>query len=158
FCMVTTFYPPYHHGGDATFVRGLSRALQAAGHEVEGGHCEDAYRLRSPTRAVPAARDGGIVGHRLHAPPRLPSPLVTQQTGTPGLKAGKLRAILERDFDVVNFHNISLVGGPGMLSMSRAPVTLYTLHEHWLICPTHVLWKNGARTCDKPQCIRCCLR
>jgi len=44
FCMVTTFYPPFHYGGDATFVRGLSRALVARGHEVEVVHCEDAYR------------------------------------------------------------------------------------------------------------------
>ena len=27
FCMVTTFYPPYHFGGDATYVRALSHAL-----------------------------------------------------------------------------------------------------------------------------------
>ena len=48
--------------------------------------------------------------------------------------------MLDRDFDVVNFHNISLIGGPGVLQMSRGPATLYTLHEHWLICPTHIFW------------------
>jgi hypothetical protein len=58
------------------------------------------------------------------------SPLITQQTGNPGVKTTQLRAVLDRDFDVVNFHNISLIGGPGVLQMSRAPVTLYTLHEH----------------------------
>jgi hypothetical protein len=26
FCMVTTFYPPYHFGGDAVFVQALARA------------------------------------------------------------------------------------------------------------------------------------
>jgi len=34
FCMITTFYPPYHFGGDAIL-----------GHEVEVVHCEDSYRL-----------------------------------------------------------------------------------------------------------------
>ena len=66
--------------------------------------------------------------------------------------------MLNRDFDIVNFHNISLIGGPGVLQMSRAPVTLYTLHEHWLLCPTHILWKNQAQACDRPQCISCCFR
>ncbi len=37
FCMVTTFYPPFHFGGDATYVRALSRALVARGHEDAQG-------------------------------------------------------------------------------------------------------------------------
>ena len=36
-------------------------------------------------------------------------------------------------------------------------VKLYTAHEHWLICPTHVLWKFGSRPCEKPECFRCTL-
>jgi glycosyltransferase involved in cell wall biosynthesis len=56
---------------------------------------------------------------------------------------------------VVHFHNVSLVGGPGVLKMSRAPVTLYSTHEHWLICPTHVLWKYRSRPCEKPTCLSC---
>jgi len=86
------------------------------------------------------------------------SPLLTQQAGYPGLKTSALKKILARDFDVVHFHNISLVGGPAILKLSKAPVTLYTLHEHWLLCPTHIFWKNKAQACDRPQCIRCSLR
>jgi len=158
FCMVTTFYPPYHYGGDATFVRGLSCALVERGHEVEVVHCEDAYRAVGGSPRVPSGAEDGVIVHRLRTPFGRLSPLITQQTGSPGPKAGRLRAVLGRDFDVVNFHNISLVGGPEVLTMSAARVTLYTLHEHWLICPTHVLWKNRVRSCDKPECIRCCLR
>ncbi len=33
FCMVTTFYPPFHFGGNATYVR----ALAARGHEDAQG-------------------------------------------------------------------------------------------------------------------------
>ena len=159
FCMVTTFYPPYHFGGDATYVRALSRALTARGHTVEVVHCEDAYRL-SGKDADPrvAGEDEGILVHRLKSRLGPLSPLITQQTGRPGLKAGALRAILKRDFDVVNFHNISLVGGPAILELSAAPVTLYTLHEHWLLCPTHIFWKNRSKACDVKQCIRCSLR
>jgi hypothetical protein len=47
FCMVTTFYPPYHFGGNAVFVRSLARALVSQGHEVEVVHCENAYRLKN---------------------------------------------------------------------------------------------------------------
>ncbi|MDP3093081.1 MAG: glycosyltransferase family 4 protein [Nitrospira sp.] len=158
FCMVTTFYPPYHFGGDATFVQALARALVARGHHVEVVHCEDAYRLQKEEASVTPTESDDIVVHRLHSPLGLLSPLITQQTGRPGLKSHKLHAILERDFDVVNFHNISLVGGPGVLGMSKAPVNLYTLHEHWLLCPTHIFWKNRQRACDSLQCIRCSIR
>jgi glycosyltransferase involved in cell wall biosynthesis len=159
FCMVTTFYPPYHFGGDATYVHALSRALTARGHTVEVVHCEDAYRLfRGDVEPRAAGADDGILVHRLKSRLGPLSPLITQQTGRPGLKAGALRGILERDFDVVNFHNISLIGGPGVLELSRAPVTLYTLHEHWLLCATHIFWKNRSRACDSRQCIRCSVR
>lgn len=158
FCMVTTFYPPYHFGGDATYVRALSRALVAQGHEVEVVHCEDAYRLAGQTTPIATSVEEGIVVHRLKSRWGSLSPLITQQTGHPGLKLTELRAILGRDFDVVNFHNISLVGGPAVLRLSRAPVTLYTLHEHWLLCPTHIFWKNRSQACDSKQCVRCSVR
>jgi len=159
FCMVTTFYPPYHFGGDATYVRALSRALTARGHSVEVVHCVDAYHLAGQPVPPPATSvEDGVVVHRLKSRWGPLSPLITQQTGHPGLKSAALRDLLNQDFDVVNFHNISLVGGPGVLRFSRAPVTLYTLHEHWLLCPTHIFWKNRSQACDSKQCIRCSLR
>lgn len=36
FCMVTTFYPPFHFGGDALYVQALSRELVARGTESPG--------------------------------------------------------------------------------------------------------------------------
>ncbi len=157
FCMVTTFYPPFHFGGDAIYVRTLARHLVRRGHEVEVVHCEDAYRLKG-VRAVAPQVDPGIRTHRLRSRWGPLSSLITQQTGVPGLKKRQIEAIFRRRFDVVNFHNISLVGGPGVLSLSTAPINLYTLHEHWLVCPTHFFWKNKERPCDRPHCFRCCLR
>ncbi len=156
--MVGTYYPPYHFGGDAVFIQSLARALVARGHQVEVVHCEDAYRLRAGAAQPVAAGDDGITIHRLRSSFGALSPLITQQISSPGLKTSALKQIFERNFDVVNFHNISLIGGLGILPMSRAAVNLYTLHEHWLLCPMHIFWKNGRQACDKPECFSCCLR
>ena len=159
FCMVTTFYPPYHFGGDATYVRALSRALVKQGHEVEVIHCEDAYRTVSHHKQdLNDVNDDGIVVHRLKSRFGILSSLYTQQTGFPGFKKSQLKKILKKNFDVVHFHNISLVGGPAVLKLSTAPVTLYTLHEHWLLCSTHIFWKNKIKACDKRECFKCSLR
>jgi glycosyltransferase involved in cell wall biosynthesis len=159
FCMISTFYPPYHFGGDATYVRALSRALVARGHQVEVVHCRDAFEsLQRSSRQNRDSSEDGIVIHGLRSGFGIMSPLLSQQTGRPMLKHRVLKQILSHDFDVVHFHNISLMGGPAVLGMSQAPVTLYSLHEHWLLCPTHVFWKNKSYACDRPQCVRCSVR
>lgn len=159
FCMVTTFYPPFHMGGDAIYVQALARALVREGHTVDVVHCEDAFKVvGGQSSAMPRAEEDGIVVHRLRHPLGLLSPLITQQTGHPGLKRKALQAVLDRGYDVIHFHNISLVGGPGVLELGHARVKLMTLHEHWLICPTHILWKNREKACDRPTCWTCSIR
>ena len=69
FCMVTTFYPPYNFGGCGTYVRGLSRALVAQGHDVEVMHCLDAYRLKA---AEPTPGEGNDELRRRGASARKP--------------------------------------------------------------------------------------
>jgi len=155
FCMVTTYYPPYNFGGCGIYVRALSRALVGQGHQVEVMHCLDAYHLKYKDAAPDEGLDEGIVVHRLKSPFGFLSPLISQVTGRPGIKSPAVRPIFARSFDVVHFHNISLVGGPAIITWSRAPVNLFTLHEHWLLCPTHVFWKNNTRSCDRPTCLRC---
>lgn len=158
FCMITTFYPPCHFGGDATYVRALAQGLGRRGHQVEVVHCLDAYRLKSRKPVPDAISEPGVKVHSLASRVGALSPLLTQQTGHPVLKSSRLRSILAQPFDVVHFHNISLIGGPAVLRLSHAPVTLWTLHEHWLLCPTHVFWKNRRQACERPQCVQCCLR
>jgi glycosyltransferase involved in cell wall biosynthesis len=159
FCMVTTFYPPFHMGGDAIYVRALARALRREGHAVDVVHCEDAFRVVGGRLPIVSASDeDGIVVHRLRHPLGILSPLITQQTGHPGLKRAALRAVLDRGYDVIHFHNISLIGGPGVLELGRSRAKLMTLHEHWLICPTHVFWKNREKACDRPTCWTCSIR
>jgi hypothetical protein len=114
FCMVTTFYPPYNFGGDGITVRRLASTLADQGHHVEVAHCVDAFDMLRPHGV---ARDGDYDDHPsiLHHPLRSRagslSPLITQQTGSPGLKRSALRRLLtEGRFDVVHFHNVSLIG------------------------------------------------
>jgi len=40
------------------------------------------------------------------------------------------------------------------MSMGRG-VTLYMAHEHWLVCPTHVLWRHMREVCTGRECLRC---
>jgi glycosyltransferase involved in cell wall biosynthesis len=157
FCHVTTFYPPWNFGGDGILVQQICEGLARRGHQVDVVHCLDAYQLKGGPARQAAADPPNIRRYGLRSGWGPLSPLITQQTGRPGPKRRALREILDADYDVVHFHNVSLVGGPGVLTMSRAPVTLYTMHDHWLVCPTHVLWKFRNRPCDGPQCIRCSL-
>ena len=154
--MVTTFFPPYHFGGDATYVWHLSNALAERGHEVTVIHNVDAYRILGGTeRGVASGAHAGVEAIPIvSSTPRL-APLVVYLTGRPGILSRTLRDIFStRSFDVVHFHNISLMGGPGILPFGDG-IKLYTMHEHWLVCPMHVLWKNDRRPCEKPACLRC---
>ncbi len=155
FCHVTTYYPPYNFGGDGILVQQICDGLARRGHEVDVVHCVDAYHLKGAPITQTITDLPNIHRHSLCSGLGLLSPLITQQTGRPGLKHHKLEQILSERYDVVHFHNISLVGGPGVLQLSRAPVTLYTTHDHWLVCPAHVLWKYRNRPCDRPQCFSC---
>jgi glycosyltransferase involved in cell wall biosynthesis len=76
------------------------------------------------------------------------------------LKRGKILKILNsKPYDVIHFHNMSLIGADALKfdPNEKRPVKLYTTHEHWLICPTHVLWKFNRRPCEKAQCLPCVL-
>jgi glycosyltransferase involved in cell wall biosynthesis len=83
-------------------------------------------------------------------------PLGTYLTGRPALNASALAEVFSEHFDVVHFHNVSLMAGPGVLSYGDG-VKLYTMNEHWLVCPMHVLWKNNREPCYEPHCLRCTL-
>ena len=157
FCFLTTFFPPYHFGGDAIFVANLANLLAGAGHSVEVVHCVDSFELlKGPVGPSPVALHPSVRVHALRSPAGMLSPLVTQLTGRPGLKHKTLAAILANDFDVVHWHNLSLIGGPGALPLGRG-IRLCTLHEYWLICPTHILFKYDGAACTERACLRCML-
>jgi glycosyltransferase involved in cell wall biosynthesis len=159
FLHITTFYPPYSFGGDAMYIYRLAHALGDAGHHVDVIHCTEAYHLLHPAEPeIQFAAHPNVTVHRLKSGHKWLSPLITHQTGHAGLKQGKIvRVLNSKPYDVVQFHNMSLIGPRALTLNSKGnrAVKLYMTHEHWLICPTHVLWKFDRRPCEKPECLRC---
>ncbi len=163
FAMVTTFYPPFSFGGDAIFIRRLVHALARRGHEVEVIHDVDAFRLLAHGREPALLEEpAGVRLHGIESGSRVSgflANLATQQLGRPLVHGAKIRALLDGGgFDVIHFHNISLVGGPGVLGYGPASaVKIFMAHEHWLVCPMHVLWRHNRELCTGRECLRCTL-
>jgi len=155
FCMVTTFYPPYNFGGDGIYVQRLSAELATRGHHVEVIHNADAYlTLAGREPASVAASHPGVTVHTLRSRNPLLTLLAMQQSGTAASHSRRIREILARGFDVIHYHNVSLAGGPQVLQQGTA-LKLYTTHEYWLVCPTHVLFRFNRQACTQRSCILC---
>jgi len=159
FCMVTTFYPPYNFGGDGVFVYRLANALAHRGHEVHVIHDIDAFALLSKTSSAPSTLNHPNI--RLHSLSRNGfgsiDLLLTHQLGRPVSKHHQIKEILEQsNFDVIHFHNISLLGGPDVLRYGQG-IKLCTLHDHWFVCAMHVLWRLDREACTQRTCVSCTL-
>jgi len=154
--MLTTFYPPHNFGGDGIAIQRLSRALVRRGHEVTVLHDVDAYNLLNKGDEPPPGEEPEglhVVGLRSGAAGV--STLLTQQLGRPVMTRRRIeKALKAGDFDIIHYNNISLVGGPGLLALGSA-VKVYEAHEHWLVCPSHVLWRHNRELCTGRECLRC---
>ena len=155
--MLTTFYPPYSFGGDGISVQRMVRALAARGAEITVVHDKDAYLALAGRAPVAAPNDPSpnirVIG--LKSPLGLVSSLITQQTGRTLVHGKALRALVDEIRpDVIWHNNVSLMGAPGVLDLP-ASLRIYEAHEHWLVCPTHVLWRHGRELCTEKQCLRC---
>ena len=156
FLHLTTFYPPYSFGGDAVYLHRLCHRLGDAGHHVDVVHCVGCVPSAPSREAhrVPFPEHPRVRRHELRSGYGWLSPLLTQQTGRPFLKLKAIRQLLrERPYDVLHFHNTSLLG-PHLLKIrpqNKEFVKLYTTHEHWLVCPTHVLWKYNRQRLRSPR-------
>ncbi len=159
FAFLTTFYPPFSFGGDGIAVQRHARALVRAGHRVTVIHDLDAWKLLADKERSPGVPSGdGVEVIGLRSGVGALSPLVTQQTGRPWFTGRRIAGLLaERRVDVIHYHNISLLGGPGAFTIGQG-IKLYTAHEHWLVCPTHVLLRHRREPCPGRQCLECQLR
>jgi glycosyltransferase involved in cell wall biosynthesis len=155
--MVSTFYPPYSFGGDGMHIYRLSNELARLGHSVDVFYCEDSFLLMNgghPTAEFPNHPRVNL--RPLKSGVGMLSPLITQQTGLPFFKGELKKALENENYDVIHYNNMSLIGIKA-LSYGSA-IKLYTAHEHWLVCPMHVLWKYNREVCTEKSCFRCQIR
>ncbi len=157
FCMVTTFYPPYNFGGDGMYVYRLSNELARRGHRVDVFHSGDAYALLQTSDVKgDYPNHPNVTVTRLKSRAGFLSPLLTQQTGVPFFKKELKNSLESGEYDVIHYHNMSLMGITALsYGSSGTAVKLYTTHEHWLVCPMHVLWKFDREVCTKKSCTTC---
>src|SRR5689334_14102033 len=124
FCMITTFFGAHSFGGDAAYVDRLSRALLKRGHDVDVIYNVDAFealRGNHPLRTY--TPPGGLRCHGLRDPAGRLGLLWNHQTGRMGgLQAQIEERLRDRQFDVLHFHNISLMGGPSVLNAAAKSV------------------------------------
>lgn len=164
FCMLTTFFPPYNFGGDGIFVYRLANALAQLGHQVDVIHDEDAYTMTGakPASAAAYPLHANVTVHGLRSERwggKLAALELTasHQLGSPVGKHRRIQALLEEGrYDVIHFHNISLLGGPHVLAYGSG-VKLCTTHDHWFVCPLHVLWRFDREPCTERTCLACTL-
>lgn len=157
--MVTTFYPPYNFGGDGIAVHQLANELAQRGHLVDVFHCVESFSLLSNSAVTGEYYNHPnikITGLKSFA--GFLSPLSAQQTGLLLFKKELKKALNQTQYDVIHYHNISLIGIAALSYGNSSAVKLYTLHEHWLICPMHVLWKFDREICLKKDCTMCQIR
>ena len=152
FCLLSTFYPPWSFGGDGVQVERLAHALGDAGHEVTVVHSPLVHRLMNGS--LEHAPRTHLQVEVVALEESLPSLARTYLTGRPRRARGQIERVLKRGFDVIHFHNPSLLGAPGVLEMGDA-LKLYTAHEQWLLCPGHTLLRAGGRVCEDPPCATC---
>jgi len=155
FAFLTTFYPPHNFGGDGVGIQRLARGLAALGHQVTVIYDAEAYTFLAGREPAPADEVEGVEVIPLRSGFGAASLLLTQQLGRPVMNGRAIGRLLDDGgFDVINYHNVSLIGGPGLFRLGRG-IKLYMAHEHWLVCPSHVLWRHGRERCTGRECVRC---
>ena len=154
--MVSTFYPPYHIGGDAVHVKYLADELTAAGHEVHIIHSLDAYHLKKNKEDFIKNKEEEHV-YRLQSNWGSFSAATSYLTGR-NRNAERLveKVSAEIKPDWIHYHNISLLGC-GVLSQGNAP-KIYTSHDHWPFCQRNDYMRFGEKICDDHSCLTCSIR
>ncbi len=155
--LVSTFYSPWSLGGDGLAVAQLAKALRRRGHCVQVIFSYDAYSVLSAgLEEVPSGKsESGFVPVKSRLPKL--ELAATYLTGHPVGSRRSLQRALSGPWDILHYHNPSLLGGPAIMQMGIADLKLYTMHEQWLVCPTHVLYRYNREVCTERHCVRCCL-
>lgn len=159
FCLCTTFYPPFSSDADGVFIHTLANALASQGHLVTVVHSPATFeKLKKRRIDAPYSDHANVTVRPVSVPLGRLGLLALHQTGHPAGLKGQLEEIMQGPFDVIHFHNVSLLGGPAVYALGQSKVRIAGLNDHWLVCPMHLLWKYTGDVCDSPQCITCCIR
>jgi glycosyltransferase involved in cell wall biosynthesis len=154
FLMTTTFYPPFHIGGDAVHVKYLAEELVKHGHEVHVMHSLDAYRMKRGIIEPDKDPEGGPVVHSLRSPWGIATVYKAYAFGWSRFHERAYERILgEVEPDVVHHHNVSLLGHT-LFRKRGAYRQLYTAHDYWLVCQRNDLTRGG-KPCDGKGCNVC---
>lgn len=159
FLMVTTFYPPYHLGGDAIHVQYLARILAEGGHEVHVEFSPSAHRLKGGKKNVApdVVDERSVYLHPIPSPHGRLQPLSAFLMGeSKSVSRTHAKLVEQCKPDIVHLHNISLLGF-GVVPKRSSAKTIYTAHDYWVRCPRSDLFKFGRFPCDAPTCVRCAL-
>lgn len=159
FLFTTTFFPPYHIGGDATLVYHLANELAARGHNIHIIYLPDSYRWQR--RSIPSVNNYPIENN-IHLKPLYSSlgkfsSILTYMMGNPTSHCNTIKKIVaEVRPDIIHHHNIAGFG-PWVFKLP-APRKLYTVHDHWLICQLNGLlnWEQKP-CCNQKSCFSCSL-
>lgn len=159
FCFCTSFYPPFSRDADGLYVHHLANALAEQGHSITVIHCPDAFEaLHGQPLQSEYSDHANVTIQTVSAGLGKLGLLAAHQTGYPVGMTAQLKNALRGPFDVIHFHNVSLLGGPAVFAYGESKIKLGSINDHWLICPMHLLWKYTGDVCDRPQCFRCSIR
>jgi glycosyltransferase involved in cell wall biosynthesis len=132
FLMTSTFYPPYHIGGDAVHVKYLAEELAKRGHEVHILHSIDAYNVKR--KKIPAQTEtNGVYIRQVKTHFNYTSYAAYFSGNSSKISKQFENLVKEIKPDVVHHHNISLLGY-NLLKKQRNYRNIYTAHDYWLIC------------------------
>lgn len=158
FLMTSSYYPPYHVGGDAVHVRYLSEELVKLGHEVHVMFSLDAYRYKKPDfkgSLKETEESKGVFLHPLQSPMGKSDLYLTYLSGRSSyVKKSFDKLIKQIKPEIVHHHNIFFLGYD-ILKKQGSYTNLYTAHDYWLICQRYDLMKYGTKECMKKNCLSC---
>jgi len=148
FVMTSTFYPPYHIGGDAIHVYYLANELAKRNHEVHIIHLLDSYYFKRKNKPNNEYNNhDNIFIHSIKSPFGFLSISNSYVFGKSIYIDGKIKTIIEEiKPDVLHHHNIAGFGSSILNYVGNK--TFYTAHDYWIFCPMANLMKKDGSLCN----------
>lgn len=147
FVFTSTFYPPYHIGGDAIHVYYLANELAKRNHDVHVIHLLDSYSFKKKSKPKNEYNNHENINlHSIKSPYGILSLTNAYISGKSIFIDKKVKSILEKTKpDILHHHNIAGFG-PSLLKYT-GDKTFYTAHDYWLLCPMNNLMKKNGVVC-----------